>query len=148
MLQRAGLFSRYRVRGFQGVRIVLVSLLMLLSVAGFSAVQAAIITVTGDDGAIATDGVCSINEAIANANGAAQIHGECAAGSAGADTLILTDFIELAETISTTDGHNGTLSITSAITIDGQGFEIKRDTALPCTLNGIETPGIKGAAYN
>jgi hypothetical protein len=102
--------------------------LVVLALAGGPAAHAANITVDAGVVVIAADGDCSLREAIINANNDAATHADCAAGS-GADTIILpaASTFTVTDIDNTTDGENGLPSVTSAITIDGNGSIIERD---------------------
>ena len=115
--------------------VVIVATLIMIPI--FS--HAAVIAVTADHGLIASDGVCSISEAIVNANDDAQTHGDCATGS-GVDTINLSQNITLTAQIdsSPVHGRTGTPALTSSIIIDGKGFTIQRDTSLLCNMNNVD----------
>jgi len=93
---------------------------------------AATINVTTTESAIAIDGRCSLIEAIQNANSDIAIHTDCPAGSGA-------DIIELAASATYVldqvqvpfFGPNGLPVIGSAITIEGRGSLIKRETTAP-----------------
>ncbi len=84
---------------------------------------------------IAADGDCSLREAIVNANDDAATHADCAAGN-GPDTIILpaASTFTVPDVDNTTDGENGLPSVTSEITIDGNGAIIERAPADPDTF--------------
>lgn len=85
--------------------------------------QAATITVANGAIAVNDDNICSLIEAIINANDGAQTHDDCVAGEAGADTVNLPAgglFTFTASYVSD-DGSNGLPTITSDITINGNG---------------------------
>ncbi len=92
--------------------------------------------------AVAANGLCSLREAIHNANADAQVDNtDCLAGSG-------TDQIELAnEEIYTlpdadpANDDNGLPVITSAIFIEGNDSTIRRDPGLPCDLDGVHDAG-------
>ena len=87
-----------------------------------------------------TDGLCSLREAIANANADDQSgSAECAAGS-GADTIVLPAraTFTLADA-ARVGGANGLPDIVSTITIQGNGSTITRDRGLTCNLNDNRT---------
>lgn len=107
-----------------------------------STAHSAIITVNATHGLIdINDGVCSISEAIINANNDAATHGDCAAGD-GDDTIILTSNITLTtEYENTIVGRIGTPAINSAIVLNGDGFTLERDSGLDCDLDGMDDPG-------
>lgn len=99
-------------------------------------VVAANILVDATDGAIIPNGQCSISEAIVSANDNLAPNDDCVDGNVGNDSITLTVDVTLTELIDATNGSNGTPSITSAITLDGQGYKIQRDSALTaCALN-------------
>ena len=117
------LFGRVLRRAF-----ILISLL----VSGMA--EAVTITVTATNGTIdGNGGACSISEATQNANSNAATNTDCIAGS-GSDTIQLTTNVTLGASVDSTDGSNGTPSITTNITLDGQGYRIARNAALTCTL--------------
>ncbi|MCL4876277.1 MAG: DUF11 domain-containing protein [Anaerolineae bacterium] len=78
-------------------------------------------------GTITVTGTCTIVEAITAANTDAAT-ANCPAGS-GNDTIVLTANVTLIAVNNTTNGANGLPSITSNITIRGNGFTIARSTA-------------------
>jgi CSLREA domain-containing protein len=92
-------------------------------------VRAATITVNTTAQSPGTAGDCTLGEAIQAANSDVPVDG-CTPGS-GPDTIILaptaTYILTMADNI--TDGPNGLPSITSAITITGQGATIERSSA-------------------
>jgi hypothetical protein len=105
----------------------------LLLALGQGVAAAATITVTTNNPNIASDGQCSLVEAIVNANNDAATHADCAAGS-GADTIILP-----AKANVTLSNAYGTIYsspiglplITSRITIEGNGATIARQGNAP-----------------
>ena len=81
------------------------------------------------------DGQCSLIEALQNANDSStgQPNGDCTAGNpAGADTVELatSSTYILTQVADTTDGDNGLPSITTEITINGNGSLIERSSAI------------------
>ena len=101
-----------------------------LSVGAPSVAQAATITVDSTTNTVADDGLCTLREAITAANtdtASGATAGECPAGS-GADTIelgvALTYTLDVVD--NSTDGDNGLPSITSEITINGNGSTIER----------------------
>ncbi|MEZ5471881.1 MAG: choice-of-anchor Q domain-containing protein [Marinicella sp.] len=104
---------------------------------GFS--YGATITVNGSNGVLGdADGVCTISEAIANANNNAQTWSDCVAGEAGSDTIVLTTDITLSVAYSFYTGYGGvgTPAIQSLIVLNGAGHTLERDGS--CDLNGVE----------
>ncbi len=74
---------------------------------------------------------CSLPEAIVNANGDDQSGStDCAAGN-GADAISLQTNVTLTTVNNTTGGNNGLPSVTSAITIQGNGNTISRQAGSP-----------------
>ena len=71
-------------------------------------------------------GVCTLNAAIGAANADGSV-GSCPPGS-GADTLVLTGDVPLSVVDNTLDGANGLPSVTSKISIEGNGYSVYRDT--------------------
>src|SRR5690606_35567887 len=86
------------------------------------------IQVNTDNPAINDDNLCSIIEAIENANADAQIHDDCDAGN-GDDTIVLPDGATLLFTVrhNTVGGSNALPVITSNISIIGNGASLERD---------------------
>lgn len=88
---------------------------------------AAVLTVTTDTTLIAEDGLCSLPEALYNANHDAADHPDCAAG-AGADTIDLP-----AEAVITVEQPVGWVlalpAIASELTINGHGATVQRSGA-------------------
>ena len=119
-------------------RVVLLALL-IWSLAGGIA-QAATINVAAGAVAATNDGVCSLREAIQNANADAQVgNPDCPAGS-GADTIELAS----GSTYTLPDGPfglSGLPGIASSITINGNGATIQRNPILTCNLNGVTESG-------
>lgn len=78
------------------------------------------------------NGRCSLIEAIDNANADAVMWADCPAG-AGHDTLVLQTAVIYSLTMinNTNDGHNGLPSITTDITIEGNGATITRSSVAP-----------------
>jgi VCBS repeat protein len=104
----------------------------LLLALGQGVGTAATITVTTSNPNIASDGQCSLIEAIINANNDAPIFPDCAAGS-GADTIVLPANANLVlSAVNNTDfGPTGLPVITSRITIEGNGATIARQGNAP-----------------
>jgi hypothetical protein len=100
--------------------------------------QANPITVAAGEVAVANNGVCSLREAIHNANADAQVDNtDCAIGS-GPDVIGLaagSTYTLLDED----DPGSGLPAIASEIVIDGNGATIERSSALMCTLDGTQT---------
>jgi CSLREA domain-containing protein len=96
---------------------------------------AGLITITSNADTTGSDGVCTLREAITNANNDAGTYGDCAAGS-GADTLTFAtalagSVISLATIGDTTLGPTA-LGVTSNITILGdsnEGITIERSSS-------------------
>ena len=109
--------------------------LLLSSAVVVSPVSAATIVVTSNLDVFADDGVCTLREAIHNANNNIQQYtstGECAAGSAGADVITFaSDY-----TITLTSQLR--LKITSEITIAGRGSQ--KTIIQASTCDPIEKP--------
>lgn len=99
--------------------------------------KAIVIQVDGSDGNMANDGLCSISEAIVNANDDAVTNIDCPAGN-GDDTIVLTNDVILDFEIS---NLTGTPAVDSMITIDGNGYVLQRSIALPCTMNEVSDSG-------
>ena len=90
---------------------------------------------------IANDGLCSLPEAIRNANADAQVdNSDCPAGS-GADTVLLASGSNY--TFLSADAvldHNALPLIDSTLLIDGRGATLERSSTLGCVLDGNRAP--------
>jgi hypothetical protein len=111
----------------------------LLLALGQGVATAATITVTTNNPNIASDGECSLIEAIVNANNDAATHADCPVGS-GADTIVLPANANMilntvhgfTETGFPTPGFPiGLPEISSRITIEGSGATIARQVDAP-----------------
>ncbi len=105
--------------------------------------QAALITVTANHGLIDNaDGVCSISEAIINANDDAATHADCVAGT-GSDVIELTQDVILSARYENdaSYGSTGTPAISTTLIIDGKGFALQRNTSVACNLDRAITAG-------
>lgn len=103
----------------------------LLLALGQGPVQAATITVNTNIPGVNADGLCSLNEAILNANANAQVSPDCPAGS-GADMIVLpTGTQTLTSAYTNYFGPTGLPVITSQITIEGNGATISRSKKVP-----------------
>ena len=117
----------------------------LLLALGQGLATAATITVTTNNPNIASDGQCSLIEAIINANNDAATHPDCPAGS-GADTIVLpaNSNITLSNTTGVTQ-YGATIGlplITSRITIEGNGATVARQANAPVfRLMSVDYPG-------
>jgi hypothetical protein len=111
----------------------------LLLALGQGVATAATITVTTNNPNIASDGQCSLIEAIVNANNDAATHPDCAAGS-GSDTIVLPANANII--LNTVQGFPsigppslmeplGLPEISSRITIEGNGSTIARQAGAP-----------------
>lgn len=120
--------SQTRSQGSDLKRRLLINLLLVLaSMAGVTAVRANTITVNSLGDTLANNGVCTIREAIINANNNAATWADCTAGF-GADTINLpAGTITFAiPNLMPTDvfeqqSLRGDLDITSSLTINGNG---------------------------
>lgn len=121
------------------------TLAAVLSILLISVVQATQINVDDDPlnpgvGMVSvdnSDGLCSLREAIINANNDAQTYQVCPPGS-GPDAIALKagSTYTVPDADNSVDGQNGLPSITSQIAIAGNGATVRRATGLLCTLNG------------
>lgn len=98
-------------------------------------------TIAVDDtagGAINSNGLCSITEAMEAANTDTAV-GDCPAGDSGSDTIEISTNITLTERFESdiTHGGTGTPAIVSEITINGNGYTIQRDSSLACNDDSI-----------
>ena len=111
---------------------ILVALVLLLLSTGPVFAQRTIFV----GGSTAPD--CSLAEAIANANAAAQTHSDCTGGSSGGNTIILLAN-QSAEDVAS-GHHTGLPAITRDLRINGGGYVISGATAFTCFT--ITTPGV------
>ena len=97
-----------------------------------SPLLAATIPVTTTNPAVATDGQCSLIEAIINANSDTAYYADCPAGS-GADTIELasSEVYELDEVYVSSGGPNGLPIVVSTIVVEGDGSTIRRAAGAP-----------------
>jgi hypothetical protein len=139
----------------------------LLLAIGQGVATAATITVTTINPNIASDGQCSLIEAIVNANNDAATHADCAAGS-GADTIVLPTNanVTLSAVYASPYGQPiGLPFIRGRITIEGNGARIAREVDVPAfrlmavgvfgdltlqsvTLSGGSSSGTGGGVIN
>ncbi|MFK8011170.1 MAG: choice-of-anchor Q domain-containing protein [Marinicellaceae bacterium] len=113
--------------------IVLLSLLLNIT----ALCSAASMTVMSPDGEIDdSDLLCSLSEAIINANDDAMTYSNCAAGD-GADTIVLMTDVILNEAYENDSnfGLTGLPPIESEIILNGQGLSLKRNESLSCDVN-------------
>jgi hypothetical protein len=92
--------------------------LSLAAFAPLDAAQAATLTVTTTDVTIAVDAVCSLPEAVQNANDNAATNVDCAAGDAGLDTI---EFDPTEVPSGSTITLDDTLGVIDALAITGPG---------------------------
>jgi hypothetical protein len=101
--------------------------------------QAAVINVAAGEVAVANNGICSLREAINNAESDSDTSGgDCIAGS-GADTIVLTSSTYGLPDVAVSDGvygDSGLPAVSSTITINGNGATIERDPALGAACVG------------
>src|SRR2546426_294803 len=111
----AGLHSRSH-----GWRVWLVAAVVVLCMGLPGRALAATIVVNSLADTIANDGVCTLREAIDNANSNAATHADCTAGKGGANTITfsVSGTITLGSTLPT---------ITSVLTLDGTGTDLSID---------------------
>ncbi|MCP5099267.1 MAG: hypothetical protein GY943_27250, partial [Chloroflexi bacterium] len=127
-------WTRRRLKRKLGMTFAGAALMLALSRA---AVQANSIAVVDGEVGINANGLCSLVEAIENANDTSSdlLHADCAAGDpAGADIINLPtngSFTLTAVYGSTHYGANGLPDISSQITIEGNGSTIERDSGAP-----------------
>jgi hypothetical protein len=91
-------------------------------------------TITVDDATstVATDGRCSLREAINNANSDSDTTGgDCASGDEGLDTIELLTDIALTAVDNDFDGANGLPLITTDVIVDGNDHVVERDPSVP-----------------
>ena len=118
-----------------------VSTCLLLAAACFAgpAVGAATLTVAPGEVVVAGNGLCSLREAIHNANAGGQVDNtDCVAGTAGLDTLELA----AGSTYTLPDADPASLDsglplLTTEILIAGNDATIERDASLSCVLDGV-----------
>ena len=113
-LTRLGGRRQYAGRARQAMRLMLVGLLVLPQT-----LAPAVITVDGTDSTIAVDGVCSLREAINNANSNSDTSGgDCVAGDdlpSGGDTIELTADVTLTSVDNTRIMHRFGVAIADGV---------------------------------
>jgi hypothetical protein len=134
-------------RGLPTLCFVAVALLALVGLLQPRAAHAATITVANGEVAINDNGLCSLREAIDNANFDFALYDDCAAGS-GADIISLPTNGSFAITNSYTYflGNTGLPVVTTTITIAGNGSTIDRDSGTNFRL--LVVNGATGANGN
>jgi len=118
---------------------------LLLALSGTPA-QAATITVADGAAAISLDGICSLAEAIANANDTndGRPYQDCEAGSpTGADTIALPSggLFVLTGIDNIFYGPTGLPTIDTEVTIEGNGATIRRDSESTFRLLAVTASG-------
>jgi hypothetical protein len=117
----------------------LVNVALVLAAGPPPSVQAATITVDSTNPNINSDGLCSLIEAMINANNDAQTYTDCPSGN-GADIIVLPAASTLTLTAPYTScqpfpygssNFCGLPVVTSPLTIEGQGATIRRDPTAP-----------------
>ena len=120
---------RRQLLNWGGTQTLLVAMGLGLSLGPLAHAQAATLTVAPGAAEISADGVCALREALINANNDAATYPDCPAGS-GADTIELaansTYTLTDAPAECMADGPNGLPSVTTAITLNGNGATIER----------------------
>ena len=110
------------------------------------AARSAIITVdTDSDGTVGADRICSLREALVNANtNSDTTAGDCAAGAAGSDEIVFDpDVLPLTITVTSP------LTITSDVTIDGPGWaDVTIDSAAVGGVGTVQLFVIESAGSN
>lgn len=76
-------------------------------------------------------GKCTLTHAIHAANDDSTAGGRCLPGGSGADTLVLTENVELMTPQAEYFGDNGLPFVTTEITISGEGFTVERAVDAP-----------------
>ena len=134
-------------RGLPTLCFVAVALLALAGLLRPPAAHAATITVADGEVAINNNDLCSLREAIDNANFDFALYDDCAAGS-GADIISLPANGSFAITNSYTYflGNTGLPVVTTTITIEGNGSTIDRDSGTNFRL--LVVNGASGANGN
>ena len=112
----------------------------LLALVAFAApVHAETLNVDAGAVVVAADGLCSLPEAVHNANADAQVdNADCPAGN-GADTIVLAAGSTYTFSVPDPDhDHSALPVVTSTLSILGQGAVIERSAALGCTTDGTK----------
>ena len=92
---------------------------------------------------VLADGLCSLREALENANSIGVNHTDCEPGGS-ADTIVLPADAVFSISdgyLSAESGRTGLPTISTPVTIIGQGATIQRASTPTCNLNGILDPG-------
>ncbi len=109
------------------VQLSVTGMALTLAISHTAVAYAATIPVTTDSPTITVDGLCSLLEAIINANDDAGTHPDCVAGS-GADTITLSgNSYTLTTPYTLAAPYSGLPPISSTVTIAGAGALISRD---------------------
>ena len=120
------------------------ALMALLALAGAlrpPSAHAANITVAAGEVAISSNGLCSLREAIVNANADAATHADCTAGSAADVIILAAGTYSVANSYASYSGGTGLPQITSTITIEGNGATIDRSGAAVYRLFAVSSTG-------
>lgn len=100
------------------------------------------ITVVDSSGTIANNNLCSLPEAIINANNDNQSGStDCASGAAGRDTILLESDVTLTSAHNSDFGPTGLPVVASEITIEGNDHTIKRDSSSPADFRILAANG-------
>ncbi|MBZ0090444.1 MAG: hypothetical protein K8H90_08715, partial [Thermoanaerobaculia bacterium] len=115
-------------------------LALVLTTFGAASATAATLEVTADVVVVASDGQCSLREAIHNANADSQVdNADCPAGS-GADTIVLASGGQYVISDADVDNdHNGLPVVTTEIVVEGNGATIERNSNFSCILDDNRT---------
>ncbi len=139
-LQRRPRAERRRVQRRFGLSLAGVALILAMHGAPANAAgPAAAITVTNGTSTIANGDGCSLPEAMINANAGNQSGStDCATGTAGPDTITLATNVTLTTSNNAT---NGLPVVTSAITIEGNGNTISRQSTSSFRILAVSSGG-------
>lgn len=103
------------------------------------ALRAAVIPVAPGEVVVAGNAVCSLREAMHNANTGGQVDNtDCVAGTGGLDTLELAaGSTYTLPDADAADPYTGLPEVIGQIAINGNGATIERDASLTCILDGV-----------
>lgn len=131
----------WRRRLWRGAAVTVVGAALLLALGGYPAwaEPEAVITVANGQVKVNEDNLCSLREAIINANAGSQIHDDCVGGG-NTNTVVLPDNGEfiIENSFNFFYGPTGLPVIDNNITINGNGSTIRR----PATAPGFRFLGV------
>lgn len=128
--------------GWRGRAAGALGVALSLALVPFAGADAATIMVDSSSAAVAVDASCTLPEAVANANDNAATHADCAAGTAGLDTIVFdgalaSSTITLEDTLVVGDDLALDGSAAAPLAIDGAGQRIL-DAFAPLSIASMD----------